>query len=715
MSQAFKLGEYEVDPLRRQIRLNGDLVPLAQKPFDVLLYLVDRVGQVVSKEELMAVIWQQSFVEEANLTQSIFLLRRALQDKASESRFIITVPGRGYQLGVPPVPLGDVAKRAEAPDADGAHAAKLAPAPFVRVPTDREVGAQPIGYRNRRMAVLAAGAVVSTLALVAGWAAWRHHAALKPAFTLRRLTNSGDVQQTAISASGSYVAYVSRSALGSESISISDLRSHTSRVILQDDVDRIQALTFSQDDLYLYYRSYSKADPDQVSSEHRIPLLGGEPLLVIQDIDGPVTFVADGKRVCFLRDAGEDHFAFLSADAESGKNERILASGGRPLPNSAACAPDGEKAAVSTEVGGLSIIDFKTGKSQPFYQSAQGNEIYADLTWKADGSEIIGTAVTPFNLYPSLFSVSYPGADRDRITQDIDSYQSPGITADGEMIVAREGALNAQFQSFNLPLLGSNPEVSSFPWTAFLGWSGEDRIVGSAAEGGIKTKGVETGQESLIQTLNGMHFLQPDGCGAGSLVASGSDNSHKEISVWHMAADGSRLEQLTHGAEDILPVCSPDGKWVLYADNSFRQKAMIYRVSAQGGAPAKVGEGSVWFAVSHKGDKIAWIEAQGKQHVLIQAELEIGRRIRSTPIPARLNVSRSITFSPDDQHVFVISHGNTSDSIFDIPLDGSAPLKLIEFRGARVAALAVSPAGKHLGVVTVKPVSDAVLLQRSRQ
>jgi hypothetical protein len=48
-----------------------------------------------------------------------------------------------------------------------------------------------------------------------------------------------------------------------------------------------------------------------------------------------------------------------------------------------------------------------------------------------------------------------------------------------------------------------------------------------------------------------------------------------------------------------------------------------------------------------------------------------------------------------------------------LPLDGSAPVKQIEFRGARVVAVAVSPTGKHLGVVTVKPVSDVVLLERS--
>jgi DNA-binding winged helix-turn-helix (wHTH) protein/Tol biopolymer transport system component len=698
MSGIYRLGEYEIDSLRRQIRLNGDVVPVAQKPFEVLLYLIHRVGQVVSKEELMEAIWPQAFVEEANLTQSIFLLRKALQDKAAGGRYIVTVPGRGYQLGVAVVEGGEGEFEAE---------------PLVAVPAAQEV--EPGRTRNWGKTAAVVGVAVLMLGVLGfgGWRMWRHGSGSEATFTLRRLTNSGDVRATAISASGSYVAYVSKDALGAESVSVSDLRSRTSRVILRDEVEIFEDVTFSPDELYLYFRSYLKADPQEVSSEHRVPLLGGEPVLVVTDIDGPVSFLDGGKRVCFWRSSAADTFSFLSADAESGKEERTIASSGRPRPIFAACAPDGEKAAISTEVGGISILDFKTGERKPFYQSAQGNEIYEGLMWRSDGSELIGTAITPFDFYPSVFSVSYPQAERTLITHDIDSYGSPGITAGGETIVARQGNMNAQFQSFNLPLLAVNPEVSSFPWTDFLGWTGDDKIVGSAAEGGIKKKDVEDGRENVIQMPDGVRFLQPNGCGAGSLVAAGSDSAHKGISIWHMDADGSRLEQLTHGPEDILPACSPDGKWVLYADNSFRQKATIYRVSAKGGAAVKVGEGSVWFAVSHTGGRLAWIEDDGHEIALVQADLESGRRIGSVRVPAQLKASRSISFSPDDRHIFLVSRGNTADSIYDLPLNGSAPVKQIEFRGARVAAVAVSPGGKRLGIVTVKPVSDVVLLERS--
>jgi hypothetical protein len=401
----------------------------------------------------------------------------------------------------------------------------------------------------------------------------------------------------------------------------------------------------------------------------------------------------------------------------------MLAQSGRPQPESLACAPDGQRAALSTEVGGISILDFKSGARQPFYQSAESKEIYGDLQWKADGSALIGLVVTPSTPSQGLISISYPQGIRSQITHDIDSYHSPGMTADGNTIVARQGITNAQFQNFNLPLLATNPEVISFPWTNFLGWRDDGRIVGSAVDGGIKTKEIAAGQETSLQTPAGMRFLQPNGCGPESLVASGtgsdsSGNAHKDISIWHMGADGSRLEQLTHGPEDILPACTPDGKWVLYADNSFRANAAIYRIASGGGTPQKIGEGSVWFAVSHQGDRVAWIENEthakdGHAQSLVQAEIATGRRLGSLSIPAQLLVTRSLTYAPDDQHILLIARGETSDSVFEMKLDGSAPVKQIEFRGAHLAAIAVSPSGTHLGVVTVKPVSDAVLLERT--
>ena len=73
MNDFVKFGEYEVDRARWQLSWRGELLPLNRKKFDLLLYLVDHAGRVVGKDELLRALWQESFVEESNLTQQIIL------------------------------------------------------------------------------------------------------------------------------------------------------------------------------------------------------------------------------------------------------------------------------------------------------------------------------------------------------------------------------------------------------------------------------------------------------------------------------------------------------------------------------------------------------------------------------------------------------------------------------------------------------------------
>jgi DNA-binding winged helix-turn-helix (wHTH) protein len=73
-------------------------VPVQPKAFDTLLALVQNSGRVVTKDELMKLIWPDAFVEDSNLTQNIFVLRKTLGETAGEHRFIVTVPGRGYRF-----------------------------------------------------------------------------------------------------------------------------------------------------------------------------------------------------------------------------------------------------------------------------------------------------------------------------------------------------------------------------------------------------------------------------------------------------------------------------------------------------------------------------------------------------------------------------------------------------------------------------------------
>jgi DNA-binding winged helix-turn-helix (wHTH) protein len=79
--------------------LEGDKpVPLGSRALEILVVLLERPGEVVSKQELMTRVWPNIFVEPANLTVHISALRRMLRDGRDGHRFIINIPGRGYSF-----------------------------------------------------------------------------------------------------------------------------------------------------------------------------------------------------------------------------------------------------------------------------------------------------------------------------------------------------------------------------------------------------------------------------------------------------------------------------------------------------------------------------------------------------------------------------------------------------------------------------------------
>src|SRR5579862_486107 len=99
-SNLYEFGEFRLDAQSRVLRRGGTAVSLTPKAFDVLLLLVQNAGRIVTKDELMKAVWRDSFVEESNLTQTIFMVRKAL-DETSDRRYILNVQGQGYRFVLP--------------------------------------------------------------------------------------------------------------------------------------------------------------------------------------------------------------------------------------------------------------------------------------------------------------------------------------------------------------------------------------------------------------------------------------------------------------------------------------------------------------------------------------------------------------------------------------------------------------------------------------
>ena len=96
--ELYEFGPFRVNPEKEILLRVGEPIQLAPKTFQVLLVLVRHSNEVVTKEDLMKAVWPDTFVEEANLSRNIFMLRKALGESPQDHRYIVTVPGRGYRL-----------------------------------------------------------------------------------------------------------------------------------------------------------------------------------------------------------------------------------------------------------------------------------------------------------------------------------------------------------------------------------------------------------------------------------------------------------------------------------------------------------------------------------------------------------------------------------------------------------------------------------------
>src|SRR5687767_1953903 len=94
----YEFGDFRLDASERLLSRSGVAVPLTPKAIDLLLALVAQPGRLLDKETLLNTVWPGTFVEENNLADNIFKLRRVLGDGENGSRFIDTVPKRGYRF-----------------------------------------------------------------------------------------------------------------------------------------------------------------------------------------------------------------------------------------------------------------------------------------------------------------------------------------------------------------------------------------------------------------------------------------------------------------------------------------------------------------------------------------------------------------------------------------------------------------------------------------
>jgi len=141
-SPNWRFGPFELDVRAYQLRLEGRAIRLERRPMDLLILLVERRGELVTRQEIVERLWGRDvFVDvDTGVSTAVWKVRAALRDSADSSRYIETVPGRGYRFAAPVEalhPRGDDDQRLAASTPERSEAPVPGPVPAA----DASIGA----------------------------------------------------------------------------------------------------------------------------------------------------------------------------------------------------------------------------------------------------------------------------------------------------------------------------------------------------------------------------------------------------------------------------------------------------------------------------------------------------------------------------------------------------------------------------------------------
>jgi eukaryotic-like serine/threonine-protein kinase len=554
--------------------------------------------------------------------------------------------------------------------------------------------------------------------------------------TITPVTSTGNIHSAAISSDGKWLAYVQDDKAG-HALWVHQLGTGSTAQVLAGTQQEIAGLTFSVDGNYLYF--VKRDESVGLGTLFQVPSLGGTPTQRVVDVDSPISFSPDGKRFVFVRQSSKGKTSNLIIANADGSGEKILSTLNDPAnfsTNGPAWSPDGARIAVSeTPTGDFQKYTLETVAVDSGTKTRLGSKDWGaprQMAWFPDGSAIAFAApADKMSVNPQIWQVGYPDAEARRITNDLNFYNGTTITADGSALATVQVSLmaNLSITNFGSVISFTSPRqvtsgVGRADGLGGITWAPGDKIIyGYYSGGAIHFASVAPDGSKLHDlALNAVQPVWPDACGDGLHFVYSARNQSQGISVWRADIDGGNSKQLSTGDLDILPACSPDGKFVLYSDASNSGRMM--RVGIDGGAPTPVTKDFMQSArVSPDNQTVAafYRPDPGKPPKIAIVGLEGGeiRSLYEVPnetIMGSGDGGHKLEWTKDGKNVIYAVYTDEAASVWAQPIGvpGAppvAPKRIASFPSeTQVWAVTISPDGKQVLYSSGVNATDAVLI-----
>ena len=685
---------------------------LPPKVVETLLVLVEKHGEIVGKQELMDRLWPHAFVEEANLVQNIYLLRKTLGTAENGEELIKTFRRRGYCF------TGEIKSRPEREGGEnGRPSGQISPAPVFDERTQIVAAPDQYGSQWSSRPVLTTAAVFLGLVLVfVGLGAWRSLDRKGPStdtgpaklssISFKRLTPDMYAINPTISPDGKYMVSSRRQDSGDASVWLTDMVSGAEKQIMPANKGGYDSFRFSPDGSEIFMITYGTKEPKFVLG--RIPLTGGQPHEVARNFSSPFTLSPDGRQVAFVRDT-----ELVIADAGGG-GERAVARRDSDKAwfaswsSQMSWSPGGDTIAIAAgrldgtakraELLEISVTDGAEHEIPiPNWDSVE------DVLWRPDHSGLLVTARETSGSPFQIWLVSYPSGEAHRVTQDINDYDSLSITADSQVLVA--GQVIAHRNIYAAPLANTKEARQlTFGTAANDGYFGvvalpDGKIIYTSARGGstdlwmINADGSDQRQITATAGENTRPNVSPDG--RSVFFDSGRTGT---THIWQIDADGGDPRQLTDGdGFQTRPMASPDGKWV-YFNWILGATSSIWKIPAGGGDAVRVSphEHVEAFSISPDGRLLVFQQYDKAASTpwrfgIMRADTGETVRLIDAPMTGR------ITWTKNSAALIYVETPKLAN-LWQLPIDGGQPQQITSFDSQQIRSFDITPDGSTIVV-----------------
>ena len=578
-----------------------------------------------------------------------------------------------------------------------------------------------IGRRHTAMALAALALVI--VAAIGAWMLSSVGDRERPfaVGTVDRLTTDGQAELAAMSSDGRYVVHVKEGS-GRPSLWLRQTATGSDvQIRPPDDVD-YRVLSFSPDDNYVYFSTYSTtvAGGARIGRLFRIPVLGGSPKPILEDVDGGVDFSPSGDRLAFFRLSGlVTHLIVANADgsdsrtlATLGEGERVFMITVRP-----AWSPDGKTilAAVLPKAGAeVHAIEADTGRMRTISGTWVG---IVGLEWMPDGQSILLAASAASRQPYQIWQVHHPFERRTRVTNDLNTYSGVHVTRDGRTLATIQWAALSQIWVTNRDLPRSAEQITTrtgLDGGDGLTWTPDDRVVFVSTRSGRRALWIMnadgSGQRQLADQGPAARSptVTPDG---RSILFEGSNESGDRI--WRIDVDGGSAAPITAGPFDWDPVVTADGRWVYYTSQHPDRPGM-HKIPIAGGEPSYVDRSYSQDATSD-GRVLVLVNEPGQPWAVAHGVVGSFQRVEGVPAlyhPIDRIRTVPVRFADGGRALLYGATRNGVSNVWQKRLSGGTPEQITDFASDRIFAFAQSHDGRRLAVARGTIQSDVVLIQR---